>query len=322
MNDAIPTDAAVGPTDHHTYLGASDIGMVAGESHWGTALDVWSEKRGIKVNEPDDDDIEIHPCEVGNAFERPALELYSMKRGIEVTYPGTLRHPEFPWAGATPDAVGDDVMVVQCKNIGPHMFKFWGEPIDGPDGIPAETLCQVHWETWLARKVVGITGKIAHVLAVKGTKIQVFEVPIDDDMIEGLVQIGREFWENFVVPGVMPEVFGDHAQDILNAIHPRHLRDKLDPITPEVEALARKYVDARDAVTEAEAVKNGVASKLKAAIGDGIGFIGNGTKVTWKAPKGSPSWKKIATEAKVSKEIIKRCTPEFGKRKIDVRIKD
>lgn len=318
MNEA---QVSVGPTDHHTYLGASDIGAVAEQSQFKTSLDVWAEKKGIAVKERDPDDGEIRPVDVGNAFERPAIELYALRKGVEVTYPGTLRHPEFGWAGATPDAIEDGRLCLQCKIVGPHMLKFWGEPSDGPDGIPADTLCQVHWETWIARAVLGIPGEVAKVLAAKGTSIPDYEIPIDDGMIEGLVEIGREFWEKHVIGGEMPVIEGDHASDILAAIHPRHMRDKLDPMTAEVEKLAREYDDARDAEKEADAHQKQIGAQLKALIGEGAGYQGNGVTATWKTVKGSPSWKKIAEAAGATREIIKRCTPEFGARKLHVKIK-
>jgi len=119
----------------------------------------------------------------------------------------------------------------------------------------------------------------------------------------------------------MPVVEGDHASDILAAIHPRHLRDKLLPMTSEVEKLAREYDEARTLATETEEAQKEIGAKLKALIGVEAGFQGSGITATWKAPKGSPSWKKIAEEAGATREIIKRCTPEFGKRKLHVRIK-
>jgi len=315
MSEIVPT----GPTveDHNSYLGASDIGAVAGQSSYQTALDVWAEKRGVTHFEGNEF------TEMGNAFERPALELYAKRHGVELSYPGTLIHSGFPWAGATPDAIADRKMVAECKIVGRNASRRWGDPEDGPDGVPAEVLCQVHWQTWIARdnNVLKANGYPAHVVAVMGTDMPVYEVPIEDEMIEGLIEIGRDFWERCIVGGEMPVIEGDHASDILAAIHPRHLRDSLDPMTAEIEKLAREYDEARDAASDSEAHQKQIGAQLKALIGEGAGFQGNGVTATWKAPKGSPSWKKIAEAAGATTEIIKRFTPEFGKRKLHVKIK-
>ena len=59
-----------GPTvNHSSYIGASDIGAIAGQSAFKTALDVFAEKRGVTHFEGNEF------TEMGNAFERPALEL-------------------------------------------------------------------------------------------------------------------------------------------------------------------------------------------------------------------------------------------------------
>lgn len=306
----------VGPTvSHSEYLGASDIGAVAGQSNFLTALDVFAEKRGITNFEGNEF------TEVGSAYERPTLELYARRNGLELEYPGTLVHPKEGWAAATPDAIANKLHVSECKIVGIQMLKFWGEPEDREDGIPADVLCQVHWQSWIVREVLGIPCELAHVVAGQGTHIKVYEVAIEDDLIEGLVEIGREFWEKHVIGGEMPEVTGEHASDILAAIHPRHKRDKLLPMTAEVERLAREYDEARAYATEAEAAQKEIGAKLKALVGDEAGYQGNGVKCSWKAKAGSPEWKAIAQAAGASKELIKQHTPEFGARVLVVRIK-
>jgi len=315
MNEVVPT----GPTvaDHNSYLGASDIGAVAGLGSYKTALDVYAEKRGVTHFEGNEF------TEMGNAFERPALELYARRQGVVLSYPGTLVHSNFPWAGATPDAIADGKMVAECKIVGRHASRRWGDPEDGPDGVPPEVLCQVHWQTWIARdnKVLKDNGQPAHVVAVMGTDMPVYEVPIEDDMIEGLVEIGRDFWERCVVGGEMPVVEGDHASDILAAIHPRHVRDMLLPMTSEVEKLAREYDEARSTQKEADAHQKQLGAQLKALIGEEAGFQGNGVKATWKTKQGSPRWKKIAEAAGASKVLIHEHTPADGARVLDVRVK-
>lgn len=312
MENQVP----VGPTtSHQQYLGASDIGAVAEQNSFRTKLDVWAEKRGVSTFEGNEF------TEVGNAYERPTLELYALRNGLELDYPGTLVHPKENWAAATPDAIASKRHVSECKIVGIPMLKFWGEPEDGENGIPADVLCQVHWQSWIVREVLQVPCELAHVVAAHGTKIKVYEIPIEDDMINGLVEIGREFWEKHVVGGEMPEVTGEHASDILAAIHPRHVRDKLLPMTAEVEELAREYDEARTAATEAEAHQKEIGARLKATIGDEAGFQGDGVTATWKAPKGSPSWKKIAEAAGATTQLIKNFTPEFGARKLLVKIK-
>ncbi len=313
-----------GPTvDHNSYLGGSDIGAIAGQSPWRTGLDVWAEKTGKAP--PFEGNIHT---ELGNAFERPALAVYAKAMGVELSFPGTLLHPKESWAGATPDAVENGQRLVECKIVGFNTAKHWGPPDEGADGVPYDTLCQVHWQSWIANNSGVAQCSDAVVVAFKGTSMDVYRFGIDEGLIESLVKLGRDFWDKYVIGGSMPAVEGNSAADIIKAIHPRNLTDDLLPMTEYVRATAMEYDDARENEKLAAAHKKAVQAQLTALIGDGAGFKDeDGSKATWKAGKGSPAWKKIAEQCSkhidsaLYKSIIKEHTPETGARKLHVNIK-
>ena len=316
-------DTPTGPTiDHNSYIGASDIGAIAGQNPFATALDIWAPKTGKAPGFEGN----IH-TDIGNAFERPALGVYANETGAQLSFPGTLIHPVDKWAGATPDAVVDDSYCAECKIVGFRSARFWGDPEDGPDGVPAYVLCQVHWQSWIVRTLNIAPCEIAKVPAFFGTEMKLYEIPIDTIMIEQLREIGHEFWTQNVVKGIMPAVEGDSARDIIEAIHPKHTKILLEPMTDEIAQLAVAYDEARDAEKQAEKEKEQAAAMLTSRIGDAAGFEGNGIKTTWKNPKGKPSWKAIAEAAgarldrHIFEMLIKDHTPDEGKRRLNVSIK-
>lgn len=317
-----------GPTkDHHTYLGASDIGAVAGINPFRSALDVWAAKR---------QEVQIDPSiqmEIGSAFERPALDIYSKLKTANLSFPGTLIHPRHPWAGATPDAIADEKLVVECKIVGWQSAKFWGDPDEGPEGVPAAVICQVHWQSWIVSAVLGCLCEVADVVCVQGTQMQIYEVPIQKHMTDHLASIGHEFWRINILAGEMPALEGSHVKEILEAIHPKHLKDKLEPMPPAVSALAYSYNKIREEIKGAEATKADLYNQIIKRIGDKAGFEnpdaapGEVSKVSWKAGKGKPAWKSIAEDAgsridrNMYQHIIKKCTPEIGGRVLRVNLK-
>jgi len=311
-----------GPTvDHASYLGASDIAAIAEENPFRTGLDVWGEKtKGIKT----ESNIRM---EIGNAFERPALDVYARLTGVVLDFPGTLIHPTVPYFGATPDAIANGRKCVECKIVGVNMMKFWGEPEDGPDGVPSYVTCQLHWQSWIARLLNLAPCRTGDIVAVFGTEPRIYEVPIDESLIDGLAEIGRDFWEKYVVSGIMPTIEGNNARDIIAAIHPRNLKTELDPMTDDVRELSIAYNDIRDTITNLQKERDMIAARLTAAIGDRAGYEGAGIKATWKSPKGSPAWKKIAeslgrrVDRRIYDMTIQENTPELGARRLDVRIK-
>ncbi len=310
-----------GPTiDHSSYIGASDIGALAGQSPYRTALDVWAAKTGKAPGFAGN----IH-TEIGNAFERPALEIYSKIRPADLKFPGTLIHPEKPWAGATPDAIANDRLVVECKIVGWNTARQWGGTEEGADGVPAAVLCQVHWQSWIARSLNIAPCEMAEVAAVHGTKMQIYEIPINESFVSDLVEIGEMFWNDNVIKNKMPMIEGDSANDIIAAIHPKHLKEDLLPMTDGIRTLALKYEGARAVEKEATEFKETLGAQLKAMIGDNAGYIDeDGFKATWKTSKGRISWKSVAEAAgkrldhHIYNMIKKDNTSKIGSRLLNV----
>ncbi len=275
-SDSTPT----GPTlDHATYLGASDIGCVVDQNHMARdASDVWAEKKSYVHFEG------TIETELGNAFERPMLEVWAASMDVEVTFPGTMLHPDEQWAGATADGlIAAEETVVEAKIVGFQMRIHWGPAVLDAEGVPASVLIQVHWQAWVLR-ANGITITTGIVVACFGTEIRTYEFPIDDDLIEYLVDEGRTWWHHFVEGNVEPE--GRAGRAIVLAIHPANLFETLDAPTEEVVELALAYDDARADEKEAKRVKEGLGVKICHIIADGLGFYGDGIKTTWKANRG------------------------------------
>lgn len=274
--EPVPT----GPTlDHAIYLGASDIGVVVDENHMARdASDVWAEKKGYIHFEGTTE------TELGNAFERPMLQVWAAAMRVEVTFPGTMLHPDEQWAGATPDGVVvAEEAVVEAKIVGFQMRHHWGPEVLDAEGVPASVVIQVHWQAWVLR-ANGVPITTGIVVACFGTEIRTYEFPIDDSLVDYLVDEGRAWWRYFVEGNREPE--GRAGRAIVLAIHPANLRDDLDAPTEEVVGLAVSYDSARSEESAAKRLKEDVGVQLCRIIGEGLGFYGDGIKVTWKANRG------------------------------------
>ncbi len=273
MSEPVPT----GPTlDHASYLGASDIGCVVDENHMARdQSDVYGEKKGWLHFEGTTE------TELGNAFERPMLQVWADALGVELTFPGTMLHPAEQWAGATPDGVLVVMeAVVEAKVVGYQMRSHWGPAVLDADGVPNAVIIQVHWQAWILR-ANGITITTGIVVACFGTELRTYEFPIDDQLIDFLVDEGRAWWLYHIVGDVQPE--GRAGRAIVAAIHPANVRPELDEPTDEVIDLALEYDGARSEESTAKKAKEAIGVKLCGLIGDGTGFYGDGIKATWKA---------------------------------------
>ena len=269
-----------GPTiDHASYLGASDIGCVVDENHMARdASDVWGEKKGHLHFEG------TVETELGNVFERPMLKVWADEMDLDVTFPGSMLHPVEQWAGATPDGVVVlHEAAVEAKIVGFQMRVHWGPEALGAEGVPAAVVIQVHWQAWVLR-ANGIAITTGLVVACFGTELRTYQFPIDDDLIDYLVDEGRAWWRHFVEGNVQPE--GRAGKVLVAAIHPANVRPELDAPTEEVVELAMAYDTARAEEKAAKLFKDAAGVKLCSIIGDGSGFYGEGIKATWKANRG------------------------------------
>lgn len=305
--------APTGPTlPRGSYLGASSIGAVAGLHPYKTPLDVWAQLRGLVVSTSGPE------AEVGTELERPILErLYAPRRGVTLAYPGTVVDAGEPWIGATPDAIADGAIDVQCKVVGLRQTRRWGNVDEGADAIPPEVLAQVTWE-------MGVTHtERAHVVALIGTDLRVYEVALDVELLDALKEIARPFWRDCVIGGAIPDGpdLSGVGRKTVEALYPRALRGMVES-TAHAAKLARRYEQLRRAIDKIEERKEAVANELRLEIGDAEGMQGEWGRARWSERKGSPRWREIAMElgAESRPDLVARHTGK-ATRTLDVRMK-
>ena len=310
-----------GPTvPHHTYVGGSDIGAVAGVSPYSTPLDVWARKTGALPDDAGND-----ATEMGDHMERPLLALYAKRLNLMPSYPGTLLDPAETSLGATPDAIVGNLTPVQCKLVGYQQRYRWKHPDEGADGIPPEVYLQVHWEARALRSHVQVSPEHAHVVAGIGTELPVYVVPIDWELVDNLTEVARRFWSEHVVPKRMPEITTDDyatVRSILLAAYPRNTTDQLAVADDEIVKLCVAYKEASALADKHTKQKDAIANVLMERIGNGAGFASPsaGVKVQWKTEKQGPLWRKIAESFSPSKDVIEQNIPE-PKRRLRVYVK-
>lgn len=294
---------------HASYLGASDIGAILGLDPMRTALDVWCEKTGRVVFEstPELEAGNDHEAAVVAGFRRRMLRAKLVER-VEYPGPGTILGREMDagdgplivpprlvqrarfllgqWRGATLDAVAWHVEHGPCpleaKLVGAGMADAWGPEPAAAEGIPLRTYVQVHWQTAHARERFGWRAPVAFVAAdIAGTDRRAYEIPIDDALIERLIEAGREWWSRHVLGDEMPEPVGRDVET-LSHVFP-HVRRPLSPIPPSgLRELAEDYDVAREIAARHRDELRRIGAKLRALLGDAEGYKWPGGRVTWR----------------------------------------
>jgi putative phage-type endonuclease len=256
-------------------IGASDIPVIAGESPYRSAIELWAEKSGAVQPEPDAETAELF--ELGHLMEPVLLELYERRTG---RHPRRVRrmlaHPDVPWALASLDAQAPVRRAVEAKWT--TSSRWHGE------GIPDDVLMQVQWQLF-------VTGwDVADVVALVGRSARVVEVPRDQGLIDDLYSLAAAFWAS-VVSGTPPAPDGsESARRTLTRLHPVDDGTYL-PATPDLVELVDLYRSAKAAKSAAEDSEKGIGNALRAVLRDASGIEGlvtyrksaDSTRTNWPA---------------------------------------
>jgi predicted phage-related endonuclease len=324
----VESRAPSAPTvDHARYLGGSDIAALLGIDPFRTQLSVWGEKvRGIRVptNAAMEAGNDAEPAIV-RGYTREWCERLARVESVSYPGPGTLLSPRDAWRGASPDAVAirrRRRITVQAKLVGLGMAHEWGDPENGPEGVPEHVIVQVAWESLhLAEQYGDPLPEVAHVVAMIGTDRPIYEVPIDPQMVADLLDAGRDWWRRHVELGEMPIVTAGDGETV-EALYPR-ARAALDANpSDEILELVRRYDAARAEAKRAALAKELAANELTAAIGEREGFGGRWGSATWRqSTRARTDWQAIAEALGAPADLIAKHTTETTGRRLDVRLK-
>lgn len=310
-----PDDRAAWLLARRTFIGASEIAAVCGLSPWQTALDVYAAKVTGETKRA------TPAMRRGLMLEPVLLASYSERHGVDLVRPSAQRHPDYPFIGATPDAQrADDGSLVEIKTVDARGMSRWSE-----DDPPLHVVMQVQ------QQLAVFGAERAHVVALLGSDMleHEYEVRYDAKAASQACELAGIFWEECVVPRVLPVDFdGTPSDETLRMLFPQ-ARAGMGIAPPDVIDLARRYVETRATESAAGKLKDELAGQIKARIGDAEGYQWAGGKVTWKNAKGSLDKDGLVEElfgeldlgAPERQRLIEKYTAAVGSRRLNVVVK-
>lgn len=182
-------------------IGGSDAGAICGMNKYRSPIAVYLDKTADEVVEKPMNEA----MRLGHDFEDYVKTRWmeeTGKKAVRENY--MLQHDEFPWMLADIDrrVVGENAGL-ECKTCSPYAAGKWEN-----DGIPPEYLIQcLHY--------MAVTGAdrwyLACLILQQGMEFRVIER--DEDAINALIQVEKDFWLNNVMKHQMPEPDGSAAAD-------------------------------------------------------------------------------------------------------------
>lgn len=256
-------------------LGSSDIAAICGLNPWRTPLQVYFELCGLVPPQE-----ENRAMRLGKAMEPVVAQEFAIEHPsciVEDPKSSWIRD----WSIATPDRLvctpeTKDMVtrfdsILECKTTGAHMKKSW------ESGIPDLYQCQVHWQ-------MGLTGRRhAYIAALIGGREYIdYELQFDEAVFSQLWELGEKFMER-VKTLTPPDPVGADL-DTIKQVFNEPVIESIE-LNSEAEEMARKLLEARARVGEAENEKEKIESWMRLALGNAAKGIGQRYNVTLKTVK-------------------------------------
>ena len=204
-------------------IGGSDASCIAGLNPWKSAIQLYMDKK-----EEDPQEVKSLRMELGNRLEGLVAELFTEETGLKVrNVNGILKNDKYPYALANIDrAIVGEKAFLECKTTNSYALKEWEE------GVPA------HYEIQCLH-YMAITGAThCYIAALIGNSDFIWhKIERDEETIDYLMQIEKDFWENNIEKDVVPMPDGSDAYS---------------------EYLKKKYDNSNGQVIELHLLENGV----------------------------------------------------------------
>jgi putative phage-type endonuclease len=259
--------------DRKTYVGGSDIAAIMGISRWKSRLEIWLEKTGLKLPEI----VDSVAADLGTELEEYVATRFTKTTGKKVrrvnkAYKDSAR--PYMLGHIDRDVVGEDA-ILECKTCSAYMANAWKD-----DEIPVDYILQVYWYMFL-------TGaKKAYIAVLIGNQdFQVKEIDRTEKVEMNIIRMREaviDFWDNYVIPGVMPMDFKASDKDALSELYPINKIPKLIEldikITKKFETLQALQSDKGKVEYDIDVLK----ADIQVLIGENDGAVCGTWEATWK----------------------------------------
>lgn len=251
-------------------IGGSEAGAIAGLNPYSSAYTVWLDKigEGIPIEETES-------IRQGSDLEDYVAKRFSEKTGKKIKKCNfVLRSKKYPFMLADIDRmiVGENA-ILECKttcNYDRYDFAA-GE-------YPAYWLCQIY-------HYMAVTGAEKAYLAVLefGRGFYVFQIDRSEEDINGLIDMEKWFWEQYVLSRRQPTVDGSQSTTDAISARCRIADDALPTVDLSAYDKELKYIEEiKYKIKALELEKKGFENSIKtymnqATIGESDGF-----RVSWK----------------------------------------
>ena len=250
-------------------IGGSDAGAVCGLNPYRSAIEVYFDKTTDEVEEIDNE-----AMRQGREFEDYVARRFMEATGKKVRRANAMFYDEqYPFMLADVDrmVVGENAGL-ECKTASPFMADKWkGEE------IPLSSQIQCY-------HYMSVCNADAWYIAVLiyGKEFKFYKLERDEQVIQDLIRIEKDFWENYIQKGQLPDPDGSKTADSILAEYYKESKRETIRLSGFDERLMRRQ-ELVEVMGRMEKEKNQIEQELKQYLGNAEVAENDKFRVSWKA---------------------------------------
>ena len=249
-------------------IGGSDAGAVCGLNPYRTAIQVYYDKTSDSI-----EDVDNEAMRQGRELEEYVARRFCEASGKKVRRANAMFYDEknpFMLADVDRMIVGENAGL-ECKTASPYSEEKWRD-----DKIPLSYQLQCY-------HYMSVCNADAWYIAVLiyGRDFKYYRIERDNEVIENLIRIEKEFWNEYVLKQVIPDPDGSKTADAAIAERFKESKSITIPLTGFDERLERRQ-EILSLLEKIETEKRQIDQELKLYLGDAEMAENQHYRVSWK----------------------------------------
>ena len=249
-------------------IGGSDAGAVCGLNPYRTAIQVYYDKTSDSI-----EDVDNEAMRQGRELEEYVARRFCEASGKKVRRANAMFYDEknlFMLADVDRMIVGENAGL-ECKTASPYSEEKWRD-----DKIPLSYQLQCY-------HYMSVCNADSWYIAVLiyGRDFKYYRIERDDEVIENLIRIEKEFWNEYVLKRVIPDPDGSKTADAAIAERFKESRSITIPLSGFDERLERRQ-ELLSLLEKIETEKRQIDQELKLYLGDAEIAENEHYRISWK----------------------------------------
>lgn len=285
-------------------IGGSDAGAVCGLNPYRSAMQVYYDKISEDIK-----DIDNEAMRQGRELEEYVAKRFTEASGKKVRRANAMYYDEknpFMYADVDRMIAGENAGL-ECKTASPYLADKWE---DGK--IPMHYQLQCH-------HYMSVCNSDAWYIAVLiyGKEFKYYRLERDEQIISDLIQIEKNFWENHVKKGIIPEPDGSKTADSIIAEYYKESMGMVIPLNGFDEKLRRRQ-ELVELMERIDTEKKQIEQEIKMYLGQAEMAENDCYRVLWKQVVSSRLDEKLLKEEQP--EIYSKYCKQVSSRRFSVKV--